>query len=403
MRNCIHDSLMMMAVAAACAGGILAARPLFAQEAARIALPAPAVPASPKPIVQIALLLDTSGSMQGLIEQAKTQLWKVVNEFARARSAGGQAPDIQVALYHYGTPSLGSENHYIKQLVPLTDDLDKISEMLFKLTTDGGDEYCGAVIQKATEELQWSADKSAYKAIFIAGNEPFTQGPINHSEACKKAIAKGIIVNTIHCGDDAQGVSTGWKEGATLADGAYMSINHNAQVVHIESPQDKELAELGQKLNTTYVAYGRAGQMGAMNQAAQDMNAANSAGGFGGGGRGVAAERAITKSSAAYSNSGWDLVDARKQKEGVLKELKDEDLPEEMRKLDEKGREAYLAKKAEERAALQARIQQLSNDRAKYLAEKRKDAPETTLEKALILTVRAQATQNGMVFPEQAR
>src|SRR5438309_1717807 len=73
-----------------------------------VAPAAVAQPVKQKPVVQIALLLDTSGSMDGLIEQAKTQLWKVVNEFAKAER-GGVRPEIQVALYHYGTPSLGAE------------------------------------------------------------------------------------------------------------------------------------------------------------------------------------------------------------------------------------------------------------------------------------------------------
>lgn len=398
MRNRISKTVLAAAVTTATIAGLLAGAPLFAQESgSRIALPAPAVPAQEKPVVQLALLLDTSGSMEGLIEQAKSQLWKIVNEFARAKGPGGVRPEIQVALYHYGSPSLGAETGYIKQLVPLTDDLDKISEELFKLRTSGGDEYCGAVIRKAADELQWSTSKTAYKAIFIAGNEPFTQGPVTYSEACKGAVSKGIIVNTIHCGPEQQGVETGWKDGATLADGAFMSIDHNAQVVHIEAPQDKEIAELGQKINGTYVAYGKVGVEGARNQAVQDSNAAVA----GRGGASVSVERAVTKASAAYNNAGWDLVDATRKKQVELKELKDEDLPEEMRKLDEKGREGYLAKKAEERGAIQTRIQQLSAEREKFLAEKRKALPETTLDAAIVGAVRAQATKNGMAFGEK--
>jgi hypothetical protein len=122
------------------------------------------------PLVQIAVLLDTSGSMQGLIEQAKTQLWKLVNEFITAKQ-DGKTPVVQVALYEYGKSSLRSEDHWIRQIQPLTRDLDKVSEELFALTTNGGDEYCGAVIQRATLDLAWDANPKVYKAIFIAGNE----------------------------------------------------------------------------------------------------------------------------------------------------------------------------------------------------------------------------------------
>jgi len=393
MRSGIRSIVMMLAVAAAGMSVGLSALPVSGQEAvaAKAALP---VPAQTKPVVQIAILLDTSNSMDGLIEQAKTQLWKIVNEFAKAQR-GGQRPDIQVALYHYGTPSLGKETGYIKQLVPLTDDLDKVSEELFKLRTSGGDEYCGAVIKKAAEELKWSDDKGAYKAIFIAGNEPFTQGPVNYSEACKEAVSRGIIVNTIFCGEEQEGIRTNWKDGAALADGSFVSINQNAAVVHVDAPQDKELVDLGQKINGTYVRYGAMGSAGAQNQAAQDSNVSGIAGG---GGRGATAERAITKSSAAYRNGSWDLVDGVKQNQVQLKDVKEEDLPEDMRKLDAKGREDYVAQKQKEREEIQARIKTLGEEREKFLAEKRKEGGESTLDTAVVRVVRTQAQANGMTF-----
>jgi hypothetical protein len=151
-----------------------------------------------KPLVQIAILLDTSSSMDGLIEQAKGQLWKICNEFIKARQ-NGVAPEVQVALYEYGKSSLSQQSGWIRKIQPLTTDLDKISEELFALTTNGGDEYCGWVIKQAVNELDWSPRPDVYKVIFIAGNEPFTQGPVNYAESCKAAISKGIIVNTIHC------------------------------------------------------------------------------------------------------------------------------------------------------------------------------------------------------------
>src|SRR6185369_4975439 len=154
------------------------------------------------PLVQIAVLLDTSGSMEGLIEQAKGQLWKIVNEFLKAKQ-DGQTPEVQVALYEYGKSSLSPKSGWIRQIQPLTTDLDKISEELFALKTNGVDEYCGWVIKRAVDDLDWSPSADVYKVIFIAGNEPFTQGPVNYAESCKAAITKGIIVNTIHCGGEA--------------------------------------------------------------------------------------------------------------------------------------------------------------------------------------------------------
>src|SRR5215471_803304 len=230
----------------------------------------PEPPTPPKkPLVQIAVLLDTSGSMEGLIEQAKGQLWKIVNEFLKAKQ-DGQTPEVQVALYEYGKSSLSAQSGWIRQIQPLTTDLDKVSEALFALKTNGGDEYCGWVIKDAVANLSWSADPKVYRAILIAGNEPFTQGPVPYAESCKAAIAKGIIVNTIHCGSEAEGIAGKWQDGALLADGKYMVIDHNRAVVHIEAPQDKEIAKLSAELNRTYLAYGADGRRASARQAAQD-------------------------------------------------------------------------------------------------------------------------------------
>lgn len=373
----------------------LAVATLLAAAGFLAAAPAPAPkPPAEKPVVQLAILLDTSSSMDGLIDQAKTQLWSIVNEFARAR-INGQRPEIQVALYHYGTPSLGSQTNFIKQLDGLTTDLDKISEDLFSLKTDGGDEYCGAVIEKASGELQWSTDKHAYKAIFIAGNEPFSQGPVDFHGACKAAIGKGIVVNTIFCGPEQEGAATGWKEGATLADGAFLTINQNAATVAIATPQDKELVELSTKLNTTYVPFGAGGGAGGRRQMAQDANAAASPAG-----PTAAAERATAKASAAYSNGTWDLVDAAKDKKVDVGAMKEAELPEDMRKLDAKGREDYLASKAKERAAIQKQVADLSAARAKYLAEHAKDK-EATLGTAVISAVYQQGEKAQMTFDKR--
>ncbi|NQT51287.1 VWA domain-containing protein, partial [bacterium] len=162
----------------------LLASPAIGDTAAPVAKPAR------KPLIQLAILLDTSNSMDGLIAQAKTQLWKIVNEFISAKR-GGQSPELHVALYEYGNNSISAGEAHIRMVLPLTTDLDKVSEELFALKTNGGQEYCGAVIQAATGSLAWSQDNGDLKVIFIAGNEPFTQGKVSYQTACKAAIAKG--------------------------------------------------------------------------------------------------------------------------------------------------------------------------------------------------------------------
>ncbi len=123
--------------------------------------------------------------MDGLIAQAKTQLWNVVNEFVRAKK-NGRPPAIQVALFEYGKAQLSPSEGFVRLILPLTDDLDRVSEELFALKTNGGEEYCGWVIRDAVERLEWSRSRDVYKAIFIAGNEPFSQGSVDFHASCQR-------------------------------------------------------------------------------------------------------------------------------------------------------------------------------------------------------------------------
>lgn len=344
------------------------------------------------PVVQIALLLDTSNSMDGLIEQAKSQLWKIVNEFIAAKHSGVR-PELQVALFEYGKNSLSASEGYIRQIQGFTTDLDKLSEELFALRTNGGEEYCGWVIKAAVESLKWRNGPNDFKAIFIAGNEPFTQGPINYAESCRAAIERGIIINTIHCGDRNTGVGTKWQHGALLAEGKYMAIDQDRAVVHFEAPQDKEIARLGEVLNKTYVAFGASGVESQVRQQVQDRNAAlfPSAG--------APVQRALTKASANYRNSQWDLVDACKEGKVKIETVKDAELPVEMQKMTVDERKKHIEKQISEREKLCTDINRLNAERSKYVAEKTKQhAATNTLDVVMTSAIREQAAKRNYKF-----
>ncbi len=349
--------------------------------------------AAKKPLVQIALLLDTSGSMSGLIDQARAQLWKVVNELAVARREGVR-PDLRIALYEYGNDGLPEKGHWIRQVSALTDDLDLVSEQLFALSTNGGSEYCGAVIERAVEDLAWSSSSEDLKLVFIAGNEPFTQGPIDFRASVKKAAEKGITVNTIHCGSEADGIAGGWKDGAVLADGSFMIIDHDRVAVDVPTPHDAELARLNGELNATYLAYGAAGKAKLARQSAQDANAAKMS-------AGSLARRAASKASLLYANAGWDLVDATTKGAVKIEEIAPADLPEPMRAMSVPERQVFVGQKAKERAALQQKIATLSKAREKIVADAQKNraaASADTLDSAMIKAVRTQAAKNRYTF-----
>ena len=311
--------------------------------------------------IMLALLLDTSNSMDGLIDQAKSQLWKIVNEVAAAQGEDGKQPNIKIALYEYGNDKLPSSEGYIRQVSGLTEDLDIISEKLFSLKTDGGNEYGPQVIHASLNQLAWSASNADLKMIFIAGNEEFAQGNVSVDLASHVAKEKGVVVNTIYCGDYNTGISLGWKRGADLTGGTFMSIEQNRETVYVSTPYDGQIAALNDKLNETYVYYGAFGESRKAQQLAQDRNAASY-------GLANMVERSFCKSSHAYKNSSWDLVDASKDDEKVIATTKSADLPEVMRTMSIEQRKAYIKQKSEERTKIQLEIQSLNIKRQEFIS-----------------------------------
>jgi len=356
-----------------------------------------AAPVKPMPPVKgqtimLALLLDTSNSMDGLIDQAKSQLWKIVNELASAKCADGRKPDIKIALYEYGNDGLPSSEGYIRQVSALTDDLDVISEKLFSLTTNGGNEFCGHVIKTSLNQLSWSASNADLKMIFIAGNEPFNQGSVSYQAACSLAKEKDVVVNTIYCGSIDEGLYGGWKSGADLTGGTYMSIEQDRKTVYIATPYDQKISSLNEKLNDTYIYYGSSGASKKELQMAQDRNAGSYS-------ESNAVERAVSKSSHVYRNSTWDLVDAAKDDEKVILQAKEEELPREMKGMNGEQRKMYVKQKSTERNKIQGEIQDLNKKRQEYIVTHTpKEEAGTMLDAAMIKAVKERARLKNLSF-----
>jgi hypothetical protein len=311
--------------------------------------------------IQVALLLDTSNSMDGLIDQAKSRLWNIINTLTTLKYKG-KTPVIEIALYEYGNDGLSDTDDYIRQVAPLTTDLDLISEKLFSLRTNGGSEYCGAVITSAVKSLEWGKDEADMKLIYIAGNEPFNQGRINYKTAAGQAVSKNIFINTIFCGDKREGIATYWKDGADKGEGQYFNIDSDRKVVFIETPYDKNIEACNERINKTYIAYGAYGESKKNNQVMQDKNArslssANSV------------ERSVSKSKAVYKNDNWDLVDRVKQDPSVLKAISKSELPKELKEKTLEELTILVAEKSKERERIQKEIAVLGKQRQKYIDE----------------------------------
>lgn len=362
-----------------------------AEEKKKVAFTEPMEVAPPisKHSIKVALLLDTSNSMDGLIDQAKSQLWEIVNELSYAKCKHEQ-PNLEIALYEYGNDNLSSRDGYIRKILAFTSDLDDISKELFSLTTNGGSEYCGTVISASLTQLDWGNDADDLKMIFIAGNEPFTQGEIDYRDAANNAKEKDVVVNTIFCGDYAHGVNTKWKEGAQLAYGDYMAINHNQQTVHIPSPYDDLILQLNIQLNGTYIPYGRYGREKVAVQEMQDANAEEYS-------KANAVSRTVSKGSHFYNNSTWDLVDAEKEADFSYDKLKKEDLPENLQGKSKAEIKAYVEKQKKERERIQSEIAKLNEQRRAFIANEKKNT-SNGLESAMIEALKKQAKKKNYTW-----
>jgi hypothetical protein len=339
-----------------------------------------------KPEIKVALLLDTSNSMDGLIDQAKAQLWQIVNELSYAKCEE-KSPNLKIALYEYGNDNLNADEGYLRQVITFSDDLDEISKSLFSLTTKGGNEYCGKVIKTALDQLNWGDNSDDLKFIFIAGNEPYTQGDFSYKEASRLAHKNDVTVNTIFCGDYNQGISSYWKDGADLTHGDYMAINHTKATVHVASPYDDKILELNEKLNKTYVAYGTSGIKKMELQAEQDSNAR-------GYNKANAVSRTVSKSSRLYKNSTWDLVDAENEDSFSYDDLKDSELPKELKGKTKAEIRSYIKRKRQDREKLQKSIVDLNAKRRSYIEKNSKDAVNG-LENAMLKAIRTQAEKKN--------
>ncbi|REC52913.1 MULTISPECIES: VWA domain-containing protein [Chryseobacterium] len=340
--------------------------------------------------IQVALLLDTSNSMDGLIDQAKSRLWNIVNTLTTLKY-NGKAPQVEIALYEYGNDGLRDEN-YIRQVTPLTQDLDLVSEKLFALRTNGGSEYCGAVIRDASMNLKWDDNNQSMKLIYIAGNEPFDQGRISYKEVIPTAKRKNIYTNTIFCGSRDEGIRTFWQNGASLGEGKYFNIDSDQKVIYIETPYDVRISECNTKLNDTYIYYGSYGSEFKNKQMLQDKNAEVQS-------VSNAVERTVAKSKKnAYKNDHWDLVDRAEKDVNFMSDVKAEELPAELKGKSKEEIKKAVAEKSAEREKIQKEIEVLSKKRQDFIdaeMKKRGNSEADDLGKAIERSVLELAKKNG--------
>ncbi|MCI0683305.1 MAG: VWA domain-containing protein [Gemmataceae bacterium] len=355
-------------------------------------------PAKPKAKdIDLVLCLDISGSMEHLIDSAKQKLWDIVNDLAKVKPT----PNLRVALYSYGATNYEQAKGWVKKDLDFVDDLDLVFKKLFEYRTNGGDEYVGRVCRDAVRDLKWSQAKDALKIVFVCGNEPATQDPlVKLPEVAALAKKHGVLINPIYCGgaDDSDG--RGWREFALMTGGRYANIDASRNVrVVVNTPFDKDIAALADKVNATYVPVGkkefRDGK--AKDQKAQTENSRQL------GGANLAA-RVATQASALYKNSAWCLVDKLREDPKLdITKIPEAELSDELKKLKPAERVEYVQKKLQERLAIQKQVTELNTKREAYIRtemQKQANDPTRGLDRALRETLRVQAESKGIQIPE---
>jgi von Willebrand factor type A domain len=344
-----------------------------------------------KPRMEVCFVLDTTGSMGGLIEGAKQKIWSIANEMISAKPT----PELRLGLVAYR--DRGDE--YVTKTFDLTNDIDAIYGHLQSFKAAGGGdepESVNEALQDAVRKMTWSQDRKVLKIIFLVGDAPphmdYAGGP-KYPQVCQEAMKKDLIINTVQCGSIAS-TTPFWKEIAQLSEGSYAAIAQSGNMAAIPTPMDKELADLNHKLGTTLVAYGGGSVRRAVASKQLAAEAAPAS---------VTADRlAFNAKSGVAVQGGGELLDGLSSGKVKLESLKKDQLPAELQKLDSAELKVEIGKKQKERTAVQEQIQKLSKEREEYIAAERKRQAEAgkgdSFDEKVAASIRAQAARKGIEY-----
>jgi hypothetical protein len=338
--------------------------------------------------VEVVFCIDTTGSMGGLLSGAKQKIWAICNQIA----GGKPTPELKVGLVAYRDKG----DAYITKVYALSDDLDAIHGHLKTFQAAGGGdtpESVNQALDDAVNKIKWSTDKKTLRIIFLVGDAPphmdYTDD-VKYPVTCKKAVEKNIIINTIQCGTDPD-CTKYWKDIAVKSEGSYAAIPQAGGVVAVATPFDVRLAKINTELADTGVVYGRRADRDAVKRRLDEAKALPKA---------EAAERAGFGGKSGRG-AGYDLIEAIKDKKVDLKKIKDEDLPDELKKLKTtKEREEYLAKKAKKRGELNKEAVELDKKRSAYIAAelKKKGKGKDSFDNNVLDMLRKQAKKFDIAY-----
>jgi len=350
--------------------------------------------------VEVVFVLDTTGSMGGLIHAAKEKIWSIASTLAQAQ----QAPEISMGLVAYRDRG----DAYVTQVVDLNRDLDSMYVKLMDFAADGGGDGPEAVneaLEAAVNRMSWSQDQSTYKVVFLVGDAPphmDYQDDAKYPQVVAAAAAKGIVVNTIQCGGLSDTVAP-WQQIAALGHGRYFTVEQAGSAVAIETPFDARIATLAAELDGTRLFYGTAEQQAAMAAKVDATDRLNEE-------ASVAARArrgAFNVSSAGETNllGERELVDDVASGRVDLAALPPAQLPASIAALPAEAQSEVLARTAQKREELKLQIADLAAQRDAYI-EAQVDAAggaSASLDQQIYDAVREQAAPLGLEYRDGPR
>ncbi len=357
-----------------------------------LATPKPSEIAQQRPRVDLVFVLDTTGSMGGLIEAAKDKIWSIATTMARAQPS----PEIRIGLVAYRDRG----DQYITQVFDLTTDLDSMYAHLMEFKADGGGDGPEAVnqaLQDAIGRISWNTQASTYKAVFLVGDAPphvDYQDDVQYPATLVLARQRGIVVNTIQCGSDSSATQP-WSQIAALGAGDFLRVEQNGSAVAITTPYDDKLARLSAALDDTRLYYGDAkvqaekrAKLAATSKLEEKASAA------------VKARRATFNASASGAANllgEKELVNEVASGRVRLQDIRKDELPEPLQAMAPAAQAAYIQEHAAKRDVLKKEMQDAAEARAEFLKRKvaASGGARDSLDAKLFGTLREQAKRVG--------
>ena len=349
-----------------------------------------------RPRVDVVFVLDTTGSMSGLIQTAKEKIWSIATTMASAQPT----PEIRIGLVAYRDRG----DRYVTQLVDLSADLDSVYAKLMDFQADGGGdtpESVNKALYDAVHDMSWSQDEQAYQVIFLVGDAPphMDYNEVRYPAIVADALEKGIVINTIQCGGMSTTVAP-WTQIASLGHGKFFQVDQAGGAVAFTTPYDDKIAELSAKLDDTRLYYGTEEQKARMKSkvAATDKLQASAS-------VAVLARRGVFNASVggrANLLGENELVEAFTNGTVSLDEIEADALPAALKPMARAEQKAYVAGLATKRDDLKRRIRALSEDRDSYLEKKVEEAGglKDSLDQQLYEAVKEQAGKAGLEYED---